>query len=175
MACVVTAVNDCTVDVKPAFQERVMDKVGRTVSHQDMHVIEDVPIEVIGGVLFVPNVGDHGLLTFHDVSLDEYLDSGQIVPLNSVSRHHDYTDAIFRLSDIRCSAFGEANIIVNNGEITMGDVKITQDSITVGDIGIADGEINMGAIEGVGGVNVKAALEALIAAHPELFPAVVIP
>ena len=137
MAVEVIAVNGCLVDVVPAYQERVMDKVGRSVSHDDMHTIEDVPIEVIGGIRFVPKVGDHGLITFHDVSLDEYLAAETIVPLNEVSRCHDYTDAIYRPSDIRCSAFGNASIVVDDGEITIGSVRITQNNIFINGVPIS--------------------------------------
>lgn len=110
MVCRVEDVNGCQVDVIPAFRERIMDKQSRTVSHEPMQVIEDVPVTTVGGIAFEVVTGDHGLLIFHDVSLDEYLDQETVVDLEEVSRSHDYTDAIFLPFDIRCKATSEAKI-----------------------------------------------------------------
>ena len=126
MVCQVVSVDDCICSAVPAFRERVLDRQGRTISHQDMQAIEDVPIATIGGISFDVNVGDHGLLIFHDVSLDEYLDSQAIADLDSVSRFHDYTDAIFLPLDIRCNARGSSNIRVSDGEITINGLPVYQ-------------------------------------------------
>lgn len=133
MACVVVNVNDCTVDVMPAFEERIMSKSGRGVTHEPMQIIEDVPKPIIGGIDFEVNEGDHGLIFFHDVSLDDYLDTEAVRPLEGVSRHHDYTDAVYLPFDLRCSSKAKARISVTADSVTVGDVVIEEDEITIGE------------------------------------------
>jgi len=147
MACVVTEVNGCKVSVVPAFRERIMDKSGRNVSHEQMQEIEDVPLAIVGGVKFEVEEGDHGLIYFHDVSLDEYLDSEVISDLSSVSRHHDYTDAIFLPFDIRCSAHDASQVSINKDNIKVGNTLIEGEKVTVGDVVINQNEVTIDGIE----------------------------
>ena len=114
MVCLVEEVNGCVVNVIPAFRERIMDKQNRTVIHEPMQTIEDVPVSTIGGISFEVSEGDYGLLIYHDVSLDEFLDSESITDLEEVSRSHDYTDAIFLPFDIRCTATDDAKIKIRS-------------------------------------------------------------
>lgn len=83
-----------TVAVKPMFLERIPAELGREVIYEEMQTIEEVPLSDIAGIRFLPPIGSHGLLLFHDVDLDKYKTT-RLRDVLASARTHDYNDAIF--------------------------------------------------------------------------------
>lgn len=159
-----------TVTVEPAYEERFLEEQNRLVTHRKMQHILDVPVADIAGIRWIPHLIDedgeeldeHGILIFHDVSIDEYFDTGQIVPLNEESRFHDYADAIYLPFDFRFTNTTDPLVEIKDrkatfledvcikgtlevdGNVTMhSDVQIDQDVNIDGEV-VIDGDANIG-------------------------------
>lgn len=116
-------VDEMTVVVKPLVNDRKMAEEGRAVEYEEMQAIFNVPLATVSGVQFMPGIGGHGLLVFHDFDLDQYkLSRARSDP--SSARNHDYQDAIF--IPLESAKFGRpdayiqlylgiANIVAPNG------------------------------------------------------------
>lgn len=131
LCCVVEAVADdgCFIDVRPVFNRRVMDEQTRSVSHEQMGLIVDVPTPVIAGIKVTPEIGDHGTLIFSDMPIDNYVVDG-LPDVEEVSRFHDYSDAMYIPADFRCSNAADAvititgNVVNITGLLTVNGVPV---------------------------------------------------
>lgn len=130
LVCEVLEVDPCglTMIVKPAIQERVMAETNRDIDYPEMQPIEGVPIPTIGGVLSIPNVGDHGLCIFHDTDLQAYQQERALAPLES-ARFHDYSDAMFFPYESASKDRPDPLITINQGEVVFKGKVIFDDEV----------------------------------------------